>query len=170
MKSSVVDAVSTELCGWYRSRVMWLIQIKGCVFNGWGECVWYRKLKSCMFDTDEEFLHILNTGSARHLQELHTVGAKRARLIFDWRQTHGNFTSVSTLHGGWWGIWWAAYVLHFHHKVLSMKYSNVQVSTDFDEFCPVLQLSLTCTHFHAQCSCVTAGWGLYSSSSHEKPC
>ena len=67
-----------------------------------------------MFDTDEEFLHILNTGSARHLQELHTVGAKRARLIFDWRQTHGNFTSVSTLHGGWWGIWWAAYVLHFH--------------------------------------------------------
>lgn len=67
-----------------------------------------------MFDTDEEFLHILNTGSARHLQELHTVGAKRARLIFDWRQTHGNFTSVSTLHSGWWGIWWAAYVLHCH--------------------------------------------------------
>lgn len=49
------------------------------------------------------------------------------------------------------------FFLFFIFKVLSMKYSNVQVSTDFVEFCPGLQLSLTCAHFHAQCSCVTAG-------------
>ena len=50
-----------------------------------------------MFRTDEELLLILNTGTVRRLQELHTVGAKRARLIFDWRQTHGDFTSVSNV-------------------------------------------------------------------------
>ncbi|KAK7088739.1 kinesin-like protein KIF22 [Littorina saxatilis] len=46
---------------------------------------------------NEEFLTILNTAPVRRLQELHTVGAKRARLIFDWRQAHGDFSSFDDL-------------------------------------------------------------------------
>jgi DNA uptake protein ComE-like DNA-binding protein len=44
---------------------------------------------------DEEFLHFLNTAEVKGLQELHTVGVKRARTLYEWRQTNGNFTSVS---------------------------------------------------------------------------
>ncbi|KAL8594498.1 hypothetical protein ACOMHN_024943 [Nucella lapillus] len=44
---------------------------------------------------NEEFLLILNTAAVKQLQDLHTVGVKRARLISDWRQIHGHFSSVS---------------------------------------------------------------------------
>ncbi|KAK6190503.1 hypothetical protein SNE40_002360 [Patella caerulea] len=44
-----------------------------------------------------DFLNILNTSSIKDLQQLHTVGNKRARLIFEWRQLHGEFESVDGL-------------------------------------------------------------------------
>ncbi|KAK7487890.1 hypothetical protein BaRGS_00020791 [Batillaria attramentaria] len=46
---------------------------------------------------NEEFLEILNEAPVKRLQDLHTVGAKRARLIFEWRQTQGPFTSFEDL-------------------------------------------------------------------------
>ncbi|XP_076452812.1 kinesin-like protein KIF22 [Babylonia areolata] len=48
---------------------------------------------------NEEFLLILNSAPVKRLQELHTVGVKRARLIFEWRQTHGHFSSFEELKG-----------------------------------------------------------------------
>lgn len=51
-------------------------------------------LQLSMFSADEEFLHILNTSSVKDLQSLQTVGAKRAKLIFEWRETYGSFTMV----------------------------------------------------------------------------
>ncbi|PVD33129.1 hypothetical protein C0Q70_08578 [Pomacea canaliculata] len=46
---------------------------------------------------NEEFLEILNTAPVKRLQELHTVGTKRARLIFEWRLKNGPFTSFGDL-------------------------------------------------------------------------
>ncbi|XP_046374455.2 kinesin-like protein KIF22 isoform X1 [Haliotis rufescens] len=46
-----------------------------------------------------EFLHLLNSSSAKELQQLHTVGNKRARLIFEWRELHGLFTKIQDLRG-----------------------------------------------------------------------
>lgn len=43
---------------------------------------------------NEEFLNILNTSSIKELQSLRTVGAKRAHLIFDWRQAFGHFSET----------------------------------------------------------------------------
>ncbi|KAH3882535.1 kinesin-like protein KIF22 [Dreissena polymorpha] len=46
---------------------------------------------------NEEFLSTLNTSSVKDLQSLQTVGAKRAKLIFEWRETYGAFTQASDL-------------------------------------------------------------------------
>ena len=45
--------------------------------------------------SDEDFLHVINSSSIKDLQSLQTVGAKRAKLIFDWRETYGSFSDVS---------------------------------------------------------------------------
>ena len=45
--------------------------------------------------SDEDFLQVINSSSVKDLQSLQTVGAKRAKLIFDWRQTYGSFSDVS---------------------------------------------------------------------------
>ena len=44
--------------------------------------------------TDEAVLKILNTGSIKELQGLQTVGAKRAKLIHDWRNLNGTLLQV----------------------------------------------------------------------------
>ncbi|XP_053374888.1 kinesin-like protein KIF22 [Mercenaria mercenaria] len=46
---------------------------------------------------NEEFIQILNTSSVKDLQSLQTVGAKRAKLIFEWRETYGSFTMADDL-------------------------------------------------------------------------
>lgn len=45
--------------------------------------------------SDEEFLQLINSSSIKDLQSLQTVGAKRAKLIYEWRETYGNFSDVS---------------------------------------------------------------------------
>ena len=47
--------------------------------------------------TDTQILSILNSGSVKDLQDLQTVGAKRARLIHAWRGLHGEFESFDDL-------------------------------------------------------------------------
>ncbi|KAL4224354.1 Kinesin-like protein kif22 [Mactra antiquata] len=42
---------------------------------------------------NEEFLHTLNTASIKDLQSLQTIGAKRAKLIYEWRESYGNFST-----------------------------------------------------------------------------
>ncbi|XP_041379423.1 kinesin-like protein KIF22 [Gigantopelta aegis] len=44
-----------------------------------------------------QFLNIINTASIKELQNLHTVGNKRARLIFEWRELNGCFTELEDL-------------------------------------------------------------------------
>ena len=44
---------------------------------------------------DNSVLHILNSGQVKDLQKLQTVGAKRAHLIFDFRELNGTFQTVS---------------------------------------------------------------------------
>ncbi|GFR66411.1 kinesin-like protein [Elysia marginata] len=44
-----------------------------------------------------EFLGLLNTATVKELQELQTVGVKRAKMIFEWRKIHGDFTSTQGL-------------------------------------------------------------------------
>ncbi|XP_046579389.1 LOW QUALITY PROTEIN: kinesin-like protein KIF22 [Haliotis rubra] len=44
-----------------------------------------------------DFLHVLNSSSVKELQQLHTVGNKRARLIFEWRELHGVFSQIQDL-------------------------------------------------------------------------
>ena len=44
--------------------------------------------------SDAEFLEVLNSATVKELQELQTVGVKRAKMIFEWRELHGNFSSV----------------------------------------------------------------------------
>ncbi|KAK3083722.1 hypothetical protein FSP39_002014 [Pinctada imbricata] len=44
-----------------------------------------------------EFLEKLNTCSVKELQSLHTVGAKRAKLIHDWRENYGVFSNVRNI-------------------------------------------------------------------------
>ncbi|KAL3858251.1 hypothetical protein ACJMK2_012848 [Sinanodonta woodiana] len=46
---------------------------------------------------NESFLAQLNTASVKELKMLHTVGAKRAKLIFDWRETYGSYKSFEDL-------------------------------------------------------------------------
>ena len=50
--------------------------------------------------SDEDFLQLINSSSIKDLQSLQTVGAKRAKLIYDWRETYGNFSDVSELISG----------------------------------------------------------------------
>ncbi|CAG5135378.1 unnamed protein product, partial [Candidula unifasciata] len=49
------------------------------------------------FHRNSEFLNLLNNASVRQLQELQTVGVKRAKAIYDWRQLHGHFNFVDEL-------------------------------------------------------------------------
>lgn len=44
-----------------------------------------------------DFLELLNSATVKELQELQTVGVKRAKIIFEWREMHGNFTSTQGL-------------------------------------------------------------------------
>ncbi|XP_052799996.1 kinesin-like protein KIF22-B isoform X2 [Mya arenaria] len=44
-----------------------------------------------------DFWELLNTSSVKGLQALQTVGAKRAKLIFDWRETYGAFSKPADL-------------------------------------------------------------------------
>ncbi|XP_012937208.1 kinesin-like protein KIF22 [Aplysia californica] len=46
---------------------------------------------------DSDFLSTLNSASVKDLQQLQTVGKKRAQLIYDWRQLHGAFDCVDGL-------------------------------------------------------------------------
>lgn len=45
--------------------------------------------------SDTEFIEKLNISSVKDLQTLQTVGAKRAKLIYEWRENYGLFSSVS---------------------------------------------------------------------------
>ena len=53
------------------------------------------RLITKLFFSDEEFLQLINSSSIKDLQSLQTVGTKRAKLIYDWRETYGNFSDVS---------------------------------------------------------------------------
>ncbi|RUS75190.1 hypothetical protein EGW08_017049 [Elysia chlorotica] len=44
-----------------------------------------------------EFLELLNSATVKELQELQTVGVKRAKMIYEWRELHGSFTSTQSL-------------------------------------------------------------------------
>ncbi|CAH1801935.1 unnamed protein product [Owenia fusiformis] len=46
---------------------------------------------------NDDVLKLLNTGSIKELQVLQKVGQKRAELIKNWRQLHGDFTKVEDL-------------------------------------------------------------------------
>ena len=48
-----------------------------------------------IFISDMKFLDKLNTSSIKELQMLQTVGAKRAKLIYEWRENYGSFSNVS---------------------------------------------------------------------------
>ena len=43
---------------------------------------------------NQRTLSLLNTGSLKELQDLQTVGTKRAKLIFDYRGINGDFQQV----------------------------------------------------------------------------
>ncbi|BFZ19092.1 hypothetical protein BsWGS_22131 [Bradybaena similaris] len=49
------------------------------------------------FQRNAAFLEMLNTASVKQLQELQTVGVKRAKAIYDWRQLHGHFNFIDEL-------------------------------------------------------------------------
>lgn len=44
-----------------------------------------------------EFLEKLNSSSIKDLQSLQTVGAKRAKLIYEWREAYGSFSNYEDL-------------------------------------------------------------------------
>ncbi|KAK3804119.1 hypothetical protein RRG08_047197 [Elysia crispata] len=44
-----------------------------------------------------EFLELLNSASVKELQGLQTVGVKRAKMIYEWRELHGSFSSIHGL-------------------------------------------------------------------------
>ncbi|OWF55341.1 kinesin-like protein KIF22-B [Mizuhopecten yessoensis] len=46
---------------------------------------------------NEEFLTRLNTSTVKDLQSLQTVGVKRAKLIFEWREAYGLFSNYEDL-------------------------------------------------------------------------
>ncbi|XP_069136429.1 kinesin-like protein KIF22-B [Argopecten irradians] len=46
---------------------------------------------------NEEFMNRLNTSSVKDLQSLQTVGVKRAKLIFEWREAYGCFSNYEDL-------------------------------------------------------------------------
>ncbi|GFO15468.1 kinesin-like protein [Plakobranchus ocellatus] len=44
-----------------------------------------------------EFLETLNTATIKELQQLQTVGLKRAKMIFEWREHYGSFSSTQDI-------------------------------------------------------------------------